>query len=433
MKIPALMIFLSLAAYPARADRCDALPATTCQSAPNGPQGQFTDETGYALHYNKNREIARLVNSHSNLIAEKVKAYVDTLARRNDYKRIFPFLPSNVRTTCAKSPARCRETVEAQAIELMKFDLSGGVVGRKKFDIANLGLLISGDDDYGRARNEAQNAIIRAPDAAMEKKLHEEILPLLAERIARVVRTLIPDSPEREAMLAKLAGVRYIGDLCRPLIFGGPDVTSIAQITATYDPDKNGVRICRGFFGTNTSLYPLYNTIAHEMTHSIDPCALMLAKPDQPTAPTLGERDARSPWAAVIACLRDKKSTGARNLASTLDASQCLSDQIGEAVADFVATEVMAQLIEEGLLGPREPTPQSMEVGLANIWRYACRAVYMGKNDPHQSPQTRIERITAVHPVIRAALGCGALPKNRVYCGAHPGAAAGPASTSKKN
>lgn len=424
-------LVLALAVSPARADRCDELFARTCQSAPTGPQGQFKDETGYALHFNQNREVARLIKTHKDLIKEKVKGYVDTLAREGTYKKILPFLSATTRTTCAKTPARCHGSVEAEVVELMQFDLSGGVIHAKQFDIANLGLLNSGDDDYGRARADVESAILQDPDRVMEKKLREEVFPLLADRIAKVVRRLVPASAERDAMLTKIAGVRYLDDQCRP-IFGAPDVTSIAQITAHYVPDKNAVRICRGFFGTNPSLYPLYNTIAHEMTHSIDPCALMLAQTNPPQAASLRERDGHSPWATVISCLRNKKSTGARNLASTLDPSQCLNDQIGEAIADFVATEVMAELLEDGTLGTKDRTPDQALAGIANIWRYTCRAPYLGKDDPHPSPQSRMERITAVHPTIRAILGCGALPKDRLYCGTQTGAV-GPASVSKKN
>lgn len=425
----ALMVFfaLAIALEPAHADRCETLAANLCAAPPNGPGGQFIDETGYTYQYNKTREIVRLLDSHANVIKEKAASYVDALEKQNAFKKIFPYLPSSVRATCTKTPARCRETLESQVVELLRFDLSGGAVS-KRFDINELGLLNAEDDDYGRTRSEAQDAIVKDSDSNMTKKLNDEVFPLLAEHIARVVASLIPDSPSRQMILAKLAGVHYGGDACLPLLFGSANLPSIAHIGAFYDPDNNSVRICRGFFGANTSLYPLYNTVAHEMTHSIDPCALMQANPDQPKVKTLRSRDELSPWANVIACLRDTKSTGARNLASNLDADSCAADQVTEAFADFVATEVMGQLIEEGTLGPKERTPQAMEAGIANIWRYTCRAPTLGKDDPHPSPQLRIDRLTAVHPVIRSALGCSPLPKNRVYCGNHEQSAM-PAST----
>lgn len=428
MKTVVFPLLLGLGSFTptALADRCDQLARTTCQTKGSGP---FADETGTTLHFDQNREVKRLIAKHTDIIKEKVKGYLDLLEAQNDLKRITAFLPAGVKSSCRRSAVGCREKLETETVELMKFDLSAGIVNRGKLDISNLGLLNS-DDDYNRARTKAQETILKASDQTMNERLANEILPrILIPRIARVVQSLIPDTPVRAAMLTRLSEVRYGGDLCRPLIFGGPDVTSIAQIGAIYDPDSNKVKICRGFFGTNTSLYALYNTVAHEITHSIDPCALMLASTDHPQYQTLSERDARSPWAEVINCLRDERSTGARNLDASLEPSKCFKDQIGESIADFVATEVMGMLVEEGLLGPSpsERTAETMEKGIANIWRYTCRAEHLGASDPHPSPRQRIERLTAVHPVIRSALGCGPLPKNRIYCG-RGGASPMPAS-----
>jgi hypothetical protein len=402
-----LAIFVSLLIPSiSNADSCESLYQLTCQTAAKSAEGRFEDETGYSVRYNKNREIKRIIESNQTILNESVQAFVAAIADRKQLIPLLPYLPTEIKANCRELNAGCREALNHSLAELLQFDLSGAVLFKDKFEATKLGIL-NAHDDYNRMRTDVLEKIKDAKDSALEKKLNNEIFPLIIEQVQKVIRDLLLESPEREQMLERVAQVRYAGDLCRPMIYGRPDLPSISQNGAVYDSEENSVQLCRGFLGANTSLFSLYYTIAREVAHSIDPCTLKKIEQN----PTLTHEPVqKSPWYPLMSCLANERSLGdavGKQVSSRVQNPKlCTQEPMNHALADFVATEVIAQLMTDSVT---TALPQS-ENGLANAWRPSCGT---------PSASSRIDRILVAHPVVRDILGCSTLPTERTYCG-HP-------------
>jgi hypothetical protein len=245
----------------------------------------------------------------------------------------------------------------------------------------------------------------------------------MREEVLAVVKKYLPASKRSEAVFRAVERVRYGGDLCGSFsLFGDPGVSAIAPIGAYFEPDAQGgnVKLCRGLLDATTSRFALANAIAHEITHSIDPCTI---SEKDPTAPkkfaSRKQMDEWGPWADAVLCLRGRKSVGALSFQNSFQAKHCREDQIVEALPDLIASQVVGRLVEESWFGAGGP--DELLKGIANIWRFACPT---GKptveKDPHSSTRVRMERLIALQPAVRKALQCGPVPKGEVYCG-YPG------------
>jgi hypothetical protein len=96
-------------------------------------------------------------------------------------------------------------------------------------------------------------------------------------------------------------------------------------------------------------------------------------------------------------------------------------DQITETVADWFATETLADYMSTYRA---ELSPSQVRIGISNVWRGAC--VNTRSEDPmsrfwlsmdvHPPQETRINRILLAQPRIRHLIGCGLTTESVRYC-----------------
>jgi hypothetical protein len=209
------------------------------------------------------------------------------------------------------------------------------------------------------------------------------------------------------------------------------------------------VKICNQTLLQNDSEFRIIQTLAHELSHSIDPCNIegpvgtgfQYSKPQ-----SVGISEGEYPIPDLLSCLRDSRSVSAtrqtwlRNpldkvkdsLADTmvdLSSAQgkppkregrlallCLGDQLPEAFATWMGSEILEQYIgtEHPAKGGRALTREQLFRGYANALRSQC-VESGGDGDfakswynftEHPSPEVQIDRIIFANPGIREQI-CG--------------------------
>lgn len=227
---------------------------------------------------------------------------------------------------------------------------------------------------------------------------------------------------------------------------------------ALYSPSINSVRVCAGALMADTSEFSIIQTLAHEVTHSIDPnnIALPVLSGDKLSAvlkyskgpeESCHERIANEyPLKGVINCLRDKDSIASpliknyekveqnqtsgfkmdsreqdkdeANLPPALlkireerklvdqakkESGLCSenhTDGIGEAYSDWMAAQVLPKLIKK--LHPNLKDQQKIINGYANTNRGDCN----GHDPTHPTARDRVNQIVLNNPEVRAHMGC---------------------------
>ncbi len=265
---------------------------------------------------------------------------------------------------------------------------------------------------------------IRDPnlDSKLAKQMEE-----VRENLAAVIAEKIPDSQAREAMLAKLRAVKFAGSDCRA---EKRNLSTTFTFNALYYPTQNTVKVCKGYQMANDSKYFLASVLGHELGHAIDPCRTPLAPR------TLGEKltwraadmssqaaaESELPTADLVKCLRSWKSIGAKRLSPfSTDRGKglCSNDQINESVADWFGVEALARMVKKQSFGKQ--SPDEVAAGVANVFADSCYAgSNQSENQIHPASRLRLEKILAVQPDIRKAMGCNPLRENQRYCANTP-------------
>ncbi|MBK7844218.1 MAG: hypothetical protein IPJ71_11065 [Bdellovibrionales bacterium] len=332
--------------------------------------------------------------------------------------------------------------------------------------------------DYIIGNNSFQRIVEELNDQAQKdlgnpettKKIKEKVFPKIKDLIiARLNQMSIPDE-QKSLMTSKVSSISFEGTTCEG--FGGVGsskgeiVSSLLVPNAYYNPIQNSFKVCSGYLLQSTSEFEIAATIAHELSHSIDPCVIALGPADfgfkYSTSQDLKKMENEYPIKNVIECLRDKRSIGALNFSSAKDegasnkggamgqpasskanslgdsqnmigpfagegpptpqkpkeVSFCENDQIGESFCDWMAAEVLPTYMEEN----HKLTPAQYLIGYSNAKRLICRIEPEEdeKNlkylDVHPPGGDRINKILLVNPKVRAQMGCPPKHLTTVYC-----------------
>jgi hypothetical protein len=186
----------------------------------------------------------------------------------------------------------------------------------------------------------------------------------------------------------------------------------------------------------------LVQTLAHEMSHSIDPCnvqrpvgqgsraqpAIVQLPPD--SLRTEIEATARLPFSDIQRCLVDPRSMGVPDGERRVQRSRerwlpppgttvseayeawrpplCLYTRHLESFADFMAAEVVASSLEQRWQGLNAA---QVRRGLANIGNGFCDGDHPTRRQEamignHPSQHDRMQRILLAHPTIARRAGC---------------------------
>ncbi len=161
------------------------------------------------------------------------------------------------------------------------------------------------------------------------------------------------------------------------------------------------IRVGGAYLLTAKSWFNRVFTLAHELSHSIDPCELKAAKIE----PASYRRLARCFYQNKIVKIEP-------------DRLRCdQKNQLGEAFADWMATEVTARAMER--YKEKLKTPEDNLHAAINSIRDLCDQepwVAESETELYPDPTIRIGNIFAENPKIRAILNCEGTSDERPYC-----------------
>jgi hypothetical protein len=296
----------------------------------------------------------------------------------------------------------------------------------------------------------------------VENKIRNDLFPATLEALIRKVHTLAKPPEVAARLETKLRGVHFAGMDCDDQLKDtdrGDPLKALLVRNAIYTPSSNSFAYCQQMALEQTSEFALINTIAHELSHAIDPCNISEGPPSlrfgYVQASSRQELEDQFPFPGVVGCLRSassvaarwnhagfgKPATGAFKSTDTVAAPappKALSDspfcngsktieQVREGFSDWLAAEAVAELIPK-----RHPdiSQEKFAIGVSKLSLLdECPAPPLEavlvedqvRREPvvfkHPLPIRRLNRIVLVQPELRQKMGCGSSPPSgRVYC-----------------
>jgi hypothetical protein len=287
-----------------------------------------------------------------------------------------------------------------------------------------------------------------------EKKIALDIFPKIQKLLMDRLDEMVANSDLRKRLKEKVGAIKFSGQDCGDSS-GQNAIAEVLTSNAFYSPLSNTFKYCAGFNNMSTSAFTISFIIAHELTHSIDPCGITIGPSDYAFQYkgnlTRGQAEKSFPIGQVISCLRNADSIGAtsKGLSSSSTGSPsgsypsnyatynsnygvygnygstslnpsdqpftnfCDNDQITESFADWMAMEIVPDYIEKNY-GNLSLTQKRL--GYSNIYRTLCQAddrVYSGT---HPTTELRANAIGLVHPKVRQQMGCKNPPTQYKYC-----------------
>jgi hypothetical protein len=285
----------------------------------------------------------------------------------------------------------------------------------------------------------------------LAKKIKDNVFPKVKALLVSKVEAMISDPELRKNLVDKIRAIQFAGTTCSEGRAGEETIDGLLVPNANYSSVRNSFQFCAGYATVSQSEFQMARTIAHELSHSIDPCYIAVGPAsyrfNYSSGLSRSDAEREFPFKGVLSCLRSKESVSAEigepderrpmgmnmqdggisrprssNTSNQPFKSFCRQDvkgeQINESFADWLAGEVLPDYIEK--FHPNL-TRQQIRIGYSNAFRGSCSKPYADDDDdykdPHPSDEKRINNILLVQPKIREQMGCpSSLPVNRKYC-----------------
>jgi hypothetical protein len=307
-----------------------------------------------------------------------------------------------------------------------------------EFDFATLEAL-KNNLAFSKALAAAKKDSFKMVDqSAQTKRIETEVFPRVRKLIIDRLAQIVPDQKTRAAMIDKLNNITFNGNACSSIGGEEGEVSSLLVSNAYYSSRTQEFRFCNGYLLSNDSEFMLTKVIAHELTHSIDPCRIgqiegMGFQYSTPSDLEKGEKE--YPIPNLVQCLRAKESVGAsrgewnrvqkiapeHSEMSDYEKKQvkfCGGDQIGESVGDWMAAEVLPVYMSK--YHPTLTKEQKI-IGYSNVMRSYCskkesNGISPGRWDEHPEVEDRINRILMANAKVRSDIGCLPPKDGLHYC-----------------
>lgn len=264
----------------------------------------------------------------------------------------------------------------------------------------------------------------RLRDKALEEKLDKEIFPDIKKLLAEEIMKSIPDKEAAKKMVQKMEKVRFAGTQCQSNAVNSAGFKGAYIVNDEKDPH---FFYCAGFLQDTTSIFRIAYIMAHELSHSIDPCHM----PDE--AKTFEGRekmDEKFPGSEILSCLRSPDSIGAKWSEDIFNGKEegfpkhalyCFGDQTSESYSDWMAAQILPKYLSKSQ--PHLTTEQTKN-GYANIAHsLECTQPKSEINfggpvsiSAHPDSKGRMNNILMANPELRKQVGCYAKPEKPVYC-----------------
>lgn len=251
------------------------------------------------------------------------------------------------------------------------------------------------------------------------KRIQTKIFPQVKDLLVKQLEEFTMPQAQKDLIISKLKSVTFDGADCAGESDNPTD--DLFFPNAFYNPQSNTFKYCSGMILKASSEFTIASIIAHELSHSIDPCRVSMGLGrSQPlgaqNGATQAEVDNQSPYRDLITCLRDPASIGARStLPPQVRAASLCEDQIGESFCDWMAAQVLPGYISKN--HPNLTRDQYIN-GYANAYRPICRTTVNPSAPPSLHPLTidRVDKIILTNPQVRAHMGCPTEHGSFRYC-----------------
>jgi len=311
----------------------------------------------------------------------------------------------------------------------------------------------------------------KSPESGQtQDKIRNKIFPEIKKLLLKRISQLPLDDTNKKLIMSKVKAIPFIESPC----MGDSPSKAMEKFTvnAFYEPASNSFHICGGLMELSSSDFDLAAIVAHEISHSIDPCSIQM-RPEgmafRYKEKTMEGMDKEYPIQGLIPCLRSEKSIRAENIAgrqypqtqgngpvkapSSMPAyssgnynyfngaenanssmkekifNYCQrqfniesksmegTDQITESIADWFASELVTEYIDQNY---PKLNQEQWQNGLTNIFKALCSSTKSETNnlDVHPPLDKRLNAIFLANPKIRQKLDCTKIASPYVYCDA---------------
>jgi hypothetical protein len=276
----------------------------------------------------------------------------------------------------------------------------------------------------------------------IDENIKTNVYPAVKKAIIEKINLYVQDPAVRKKMTDKVSAIQYQGSDCSDQVSKNPSIDGFLYENAFYSPAENTFKYCSGLLMKNTSYFQAYFFVAHEISHSIDPCGINQGPEDfrfdYKKAVTKEIAEQNYPITGVLSCLRSSDSLQARVLSpavinggaffgqqqqTVFDSNAfCTKDQITESFADWMAFEVIPELIATN---PKLPklTKEQYRLGFSNVARGLCvdervtpRSSESEATVTHPYWYLRTNYVLLTQPKVRELMGCPLLPSKGKYC-----------------
>ena len=330
----------------------------------------------------------------------------------------------------------CDTEIEAKLVSLVQKRRASGTAGR--YELPDL-VFMEESGFLGLMNQVDFNGELQVDVSEQEQKVTRLFNQVKTAIIGKINSSNLSANDKRN-MVDRINRVENRGSDCGATFGVGDNFLPKAY----YTPIGNEFFLCRNLLSRANSEFALTTVIAHEISHSIDPCILRYSNMEtygSPYVQNFYEAEANFPLANLTSCLRSSKSIKAinRNVvraganSGPVAVDYCdYSDQIGESTSDWFASEVLVEVIQQNY---PNLTREQWRNGIRNTYRAKCDQAHVAQNedfDPHPPVEQRYNAIVLANSAVREKMGCAGVPYDKVQCSLNEARGTAPATRSNR-
>lgn len=418
MKLAIVFLFLLALHVQAESLHCEDLARATCE------QGSGVDATGKVFNENDVHKKAKdFAAKTAPALKEKFAQLLDN-PKDQQFRDLSEMALGLDNAECRVSAANdgriCRDKTLNALVSLAQKESLG--IGMAPLDLsASFGDIeqLLNDPAYKKIRDEyLAQSTKDLTDPNLSKKIGEDIFPKVQKNLVERIEQINMPEKVKKQIVEKIKSIKFEGTNCNNFDLGPGRISPVFVPNAFVEPLKNRMAYCSGLMLQSDSEFQMVMVIAHELTHSFDPCMIQGISDGRAFRydKAKGNLEEQYPIKKILTCLQgDRSMQAVRNPVKPKIAPFCEDHQLKESFCDWMAVEVLSGYMEKH----HHLNAQQYRDGYANVTRNFCSSFkrYAG-NDPSGHPkfEKRINNILMVQPKVRTQMKCPALPDSLVYC-----------------
>lgn len=236
------------------------------------------------------------------------------------------------------------------------------------------------------------------------KRMLEEIFQWIQIRMIRLIRkqsSSIFSAEAKKLLVSRIENIRLEIPPPAQLYANEPDLFTKNDVYyESISAERRIIRVGGAYLLSAKSWFNRVFTIAHEMSHSIDPCELV------------NEKFSSVGYQNLLNCFQELNLLKAEQVKD-----RCVKNHfLGELFADWLATQIAVQALE--VYSSRFKTLDEISNSVINSVKDLCHqeSWLTQEVESHPPPKDRIEKIFGSHPGLQSLLSCPGEHKTIRYC-----------------